>query len=122
MTNTLFRKRDCHVSIKYLFKMSPHTVSLLFKSCMIISLVPKCFALSQPENTCSKLTRTRCEICSKFTLKTPGRRQIPFLVTVHVSCAPYPRNIYLLKVNDRNTRERCEICSKLTINTPQRRL
>ena len=35
--------------------------------------------------------------------------------------APYPANIYLFKVINRNARKRCEICSKLTIKTPERR-
>ena len=32
---------------------------------------------------------------------------------------PFPGNIYLFKVNNRNTKKRCEICSKLTIKKHQ---
>ena len=32
---------------------------------------------------------------------------------------PFPANIYLFKVNNRNTRKRCKICLKLTIKTEQ---
>ena len=35
--------------------------------------------------------------------------------------SPFPVDIDLLKVNNRNTKTRCEICSKLTIKTPERR-
>ena len=35
--------------------------------------------------------------------------------------SPFPVDIYLLKVNNKNTRTRCEICSKLTIKTLERR-
>ena len=31
------------------------------------------------------------------------------------------KNIYLVKVNNRNTRKRRETCSKLSIKTPERR-
>ena len=31
------------------------------------------------------------------------------------------RNVYLLKVNNRNTRTSCEICSNLTIKIPEER-
>ena len=41
---------------------------------------------------------------------------------VDASSNPYPANIYLIKVNNKNTRKRCEICSKFTIKTPERRL
>ena len=44
-------------------------------------------------------TRTRCEICSKLTIKT------------------LEQDVKYVKVNNRNTRARCEICSKLTIET-----
>ena len=32
---------------------------------------------------------------------------------------PFPANIYLFKVNNRNTRKRRETCSKLTIKTSE---
>ena len=32
---------------------------------------------------------------------------------------PYPADIYLVKVNNKNIRARCEICSKLSIKTPE---
>ena len=35
---------------------------------------------------------------------------------------PYPANIYLFKVNNRNIRKRCETRLKLTIKTPEREL
>ena len=34
---------------------------------------------------------------------------------------PFPANIYLFKVSNRNTRKRCEICSNVAIKTPERR-
>ena len=37
----------------------------------------------------------------------------------HEKSTPYPTNIYLFKVNNRNIRKRCEICSKLTVKTPE---
>ena len=49
-------------------------------------------------------TRTRCEISSELTIKTPERRQAD-----------------MFKVNNRNTRTRCAICSKLTIKTAELR-
>ena len=39
---------------------------------------------------------------------------------LHLSEGSSPRNVYLLKVKNRNTRKRCEICSKIAINTPER--
>ena len=33
--------------------------------------------------------------------------------------SPFPANIYLFKVNNRNTGTNCEICSKLTIKAPE---
>ena len=32
---------------------------------------------------------------------------------------PFPADIYLLKVKNKNTKTRCEICSKLTIKIPE---
>ena len=31
------------------------------------------------------------------------------------------KNIYVIKVTNRNTRKRCKICSKLTVKPPERR-
>ena len=35
--------------------------------------------------------------------------------------SPFPNDIDLLKVNNRNTKTRCEICSKLTIKIAEAR-
>ena len=32
---------------------------------------------------------------------------------------PFPANVYMIKVNNRNSRKRCKTCSKLTIKTPE---
>ena len=37
-------------------------------------------------------------------------------------CFPFPANIYLFKVNNRNIRKSCEICSKLTLKSPEPRV
>ena len=37
------------------------------------------------------------------------RHQVSFNCTIHFWCGPFPANIYLFKVNNRNTRKRCEI-------------
>ena len=67
-------------------------------------------------------TRTRCEICSKLTIKTPERRPGVLIVNFeHISHLVLVfllltlNGNYMFKVNNRNTRTRCEICSKLTI-------
>ena len=50
-------------------------------------------------------------------------RIYPFSVANILGCifiTPYPTNIYLFKVNNKNIRKRCEIRSKLIIKTPER--
>ena len=60
----------------------------------------------------NRSSRTRCEICSKLTIKTPERRQWR-------RSSVFPAIIHLFKINNRTTRRKWEMCSKLTIKTPE---
>ena len=46
---------------------------------------------------------------------------LPSLLILYMKrqISPFPANIYLFKVSNRNIRKRCEICSKLTIKAPK---
>ena len=55
-------------------------------------------------------SRTRCKLCSKFTIIKPEQRQLTSLW--------YPENINLFKVNSSNTRNSCGIYSKLRKKAP----
>ena len=88
-------------------------------------------------------TKTRCDMCSKLTVKKPEQRQwrhsVIFIVNFDHFITPccstsivnfghaiayttsgVPTGIYLLKFNNRKTRTRSEIYSKLTIKTLER--
>ena len=67
----------------------------------VLAIIPAGIYLLKVNN---RNTRTRCEICSKLTIKTPERRLAPVLAII-------PAGIYLLKVNNRNNRNnRTVIC------------
>ena len=61
------------------------------------------------------------ECCQRFAVKglqnlfTNFRRII--LISKYFKKGPFPVDIYLFKVNNRNSRTRCEIYTKLTIKT-----
>ena len=61
------------------FKIRYHTISIIFGISHSIQGIPADIYLL---NVNKRNTRTRCEICSKLTLKTPGREHISHLVLV----------------------------------------
>ena len=73
----------------------------------------------------NRSTITRCEICSKLTIKTPettpGVVSGVFIVNIkHISHLVLVNNRIETLVYNRNTRKRCDICSELIIKTPER--
>ena len=57
------------------------------------------------------------EEIGRFFLNNSGKMQIYVRLNQN---KPFPANIYLFKVNNRNTRrKKFKICSKLTIKTPE---
>ena len=78
-------------------------------------------------NVNNRNTRTRCEICSKLTIKIPERRHYCWLWTCNCRLGiehwkrNFPASIKLFKANKGITRTICKNCSKLTKKTRKRR-